>query len=318
MGAQALSSRAIIGEFYRTLEQDTGAGWVDPVSMLFESDQDSEEYVWIGQSPAMREWVGGRHAKGFIGNGISVRNLHFEATIQFLLKELRRDKSPQTLIRIQELADRTNSHWASLLSTLIINGESSVCYDGQFFFDTDHVDPGAENQTAQSNDISVDVSALPAEVATGTPTDPSLGQFMLAIAKGITQIHSFKDDRGEPMNENARQFLVMVPTPLWITAGSAIAVDPAAGIEQRSFNLRGMRVDVQPNTRLTWTDKFAVFRTDGRVKPFIRQQETPVDLKVKAEGSDFEFDNDAHQYGVDAWRNVAYGYWQHATLVTMV
>ena len=40
-------------------------------------------------------------------------------------------------------------------------------------------------------------------------------------------------------------------------------------------------------------------------------------LKAKAEGSEYEFDNDAHQYGVDTWRNVAYGYWQEARYVTM-
>ncbi|GAG27129.1 unnamed protein product, partial [marine sediment metagenome] len=28
-------------------------------------------------------------------------------------------------------------------------------------------------------------------------------------------------------------------------------------------------------------------------------------------------DNDAHQFGLDAWRNVGYGYWQHACYVTM-
>ena len=47
------------------------------------------------------------------------------------------------------------------------------------------------------------------------------------------------------------------------------------------------------------------------------QTEQEVELKAKAEGSEFEFDNDAWQYGVDAWRNVAYGYWQRACLVTM-
>ena len=79
-----------------------------------------------------------------------------------------------------------------------------------------------------------------------------------------------------------------------------------------------LNISVAVNARLTWTDEFAVFRTDGSVSPFIRQQETEVDLKAKAEGSEYEFDNDAHQYGVDTWRNVGYGYWQHACLVTMI
>lgn len=42
MSAQGLSSRAIMGEFYRRLEQGDGQHWISQISMLFQSDQDSE------------------------------------------------------------------------------------------------------------------------------------------------------------------------------------------------------------------------------------------------------------------------------------
>jgi phage major head subunit gpT-like protein len=38
---------------------------------------------------------------------------------------------------------------------------------------------------------------------------------------------------------------------------------------------------------------------------------------VQGEGSQWEFEYDEHLYGVDTWRNVAYGRWQRACLVTM-
>jgi phage major head subunit gpT-like protein len=60
-----------------------------------------------------------------------------------------------------------------------------------------------------------------------------------------------------------------------------------------------------------------VFRTDSPIKALIRQSEQDVELKAKAEGSEFEFDNDAWQFGIDAWRGAGYGYWQRACLVTM-
>lgn len=313
MSAETLSSRAIIGMFYRRLAQATGASWIDPISRLFSSNQDGEDYKWIGQSPAMREWIGGRNAKGFIDNGIRIENKHYEATIEFLLKDIRRDKTPQVRARIGELATRTLSHWASLLSTLIINGESTVCYDGQFFFDTDHSEG---DSGTQDNDITVDISALPAQVH-GSITAPSPEEMQQAILKGVTQIQSFKDDRAEPMNEDAERFLVKVPTSLSQVALNALARPwaTAAG-EQKAMNLD---ISVAQNSRLNaWTDQFAVFRTDGDVSALIRQQETEVQLKAKAEGSEFEFDNDAHQFGVDSWRNVGYGYWQHACLVAMI
>lgn len=138
MGATTLSSRAIIGRYYQRLEQNPGLQWVGAVSNYFTSDQESETYKWLGQVPVMREWIGGRNAKGFRENGITIENKHFEATLEVLVRELKRDKTGQVMVRVDELADRTNAHWAKLLSELIENAESTVCYDGQYFFDTDH------------------------------------------------------------------------------------------------------------------------------------------------------------------------------------
>ena len=93
MSAIGLSSRAIIGEFYKTLSRDNGAAWIPALSMLFKSDQESETYKWLGQTPAMREWVGGRNAKGFRENGLTIANKHYEATMEALIREVRRDKT---------------------------------------------------------------------------------------------------------------------------------------------------------------------------------------------------------------------------------
>ena len=218
------------------------------------------------------------------------------------------------MVRIGELADRANSHWASLLSTLIINAESTVCYDGQFFFDTVHSEG---DSGTQDNDIQVTIAALPTDVHGAAATAPSVGEMQQSILNGITQIAGFKDDQGEPLNELARQFVVMVPMSLFIVASKSIAVPRGTDLAEQNVP-SDFSVSVVPNTRLTWTDQFAVFRSDGRVKPFIRQEEDGINLKAKAEGSEFEFDNDAHQYGIDSWREVAYGYWQHACLVKMI
>lgn len=315
MGLTTLSSRAIIGSYYARLSQDTGASWIGMLSNYFNSDQESESYAWLGMSPTMREWIGGRHAKGFRENGITITNKHFEATIEVRTRDLRRDKTGQVMVRINDLADRTNAHWANLLSTLILNGGATVCYDGQYFFDTDHAEGSSGTQ---SNQVSVDISALPCQVH-GSTTAPSVEEMQQCILKAISQIKSFKDDQGEPMNEGANQFLVMVPTSLWLTAEAAtkntVLTSNAINLIP---NLTGIQIGVVENARLnTWTERFVVFRTDGSVKPLIRQEENPVEMKAKAEGSEYEFDNDAWQFGVDTWRNVGLGYWQHTCQIIM-
>lgn len=316
MSAASLGSRAIIGEFYKTLEQDLGNSWIPSVSNYFTSDQDSETYKWLGMVPQMREWIGGRNAKGFRDNGITIENKHFEATLEVLVRELRRDKTGQVLVRVRELAQRANAHWAKLLSSLILNGASSVCYDGQYFFDTDHAEG---DSGTQSNSISVDISALPSAVH-GSTTAPSVEEMQGSIMNAIQAIYGFKDDQGEPLNENARNFLVMVPPSLWQPAMSAVYT-PLAGALQTSMDqirMGGLTIIPVVNARLsTWTANLAVFRTDSEVKPFIRQEEESIQMKAIAEGSELEFKEDKHHYGLDSWRNVGYGIWQNACLVTM-
>ena len=315
MSTASLSSRAIIGEYFARLEQAVGLDWVQALSRLFTSDQLSEDYKWLGQSPAMREWIGGRHAKGFSDNSLTIKNIHYEATLEVDVDDLRRDKTGQVLARIAELADRTNAHWASLLSTLIGNGDSTVCYDGQFYFDTDHTE--GENTTNQDNDITVDISALAVSNA-GTITAPSVGEMQQVILKGIQQILSFLDNQSEPMNENASNFMVFVPTPLWSVARAAVS---SAFIDQGETNVlvgsSDLSLTVHADARSSWTDEFAVFRTDSSMPPFIRQEEKPVAISAIAEGSEHEFKNNEHIYGVDTWRNVGYGYWQYGCLVKM-
>lgn len=316
MDQSLLSSRSIMGMYFARLEQNTGLNWIGDVSNLFGSDQASETYNFLGQSPVMREWIGGRQAKGFSGQGVTIINKHYEATIEVAKKDARRDKTGQLMARMSDFADRGQTHWASLLSTLLMNGPSTACYDGQYFFDTDHSEG---DSGSQSNDISVDISTLPASVH-GTVTAPSKEEMQQSILAGITQIVGFKDDRGEPMNEDARAFTVVVPLALYPVAVAAVTpmVNASLGQDMNPNMLADFSIKVVPLVRLTWTDSFAVFRTDSPIKAFIRQTEQEIELKAKAEGSEFEFDNDAWQFGIDAWRGVGYGYWQRACYVTMI
>ena len=315
MDQSILSSRAVIGMYYEALAAAAGGGWIGEVSNYFGSDQASETYPWLGMPPALREWVGGRQAKGLSANSVEIRNKHFEATLEIALTDLRRDKTSQIRARLAEFAQRGQSHFASLLSTLIVNGPSVTCYDGSYFFDTTHAEGSSGTQ---SNDITTDISELPAQTH-GVVTAPSKEEMLQAIVKSINQFFVLKDDQGEPINEDARSFLVMVPVGLAPAASAALSRTNEVG--PGMFNIDGFTVGLAVNPRLTaggWTDEFATFRTDGSIKPLIRQEEKTPEIKVKDENSEYAFDNDAIQVGIDTWRNVGYGRWQGAVLNTLV
>ena len=306
MSAKGLGSRAIIGYIMDALDQPQNT-WVDAVSNLFTSDQESETYKWLGTSPIMREWIGGRQAKGFRENGFTIKNKTFEATLEVMLDEIRRDKTGQVMARIRQMAERAQDHDAKLLSALIVGGEAALCYDGQFFFDTDHVEG---DSGTQSNDLTLDIT---------TPTAPTPAEMETAILKATEAMFGFKDDQGEPINGSAREFLVMAPVNhLKAVAGALGTSVVLEGGQSRNNlimavgSLGGFVYRMAINPRLTNKDRFYLYRTDGAVKPFIRQMEEDLSISALAEGSEEEFKNRRWIFGVEAIRNVGYGLWQHA------
>ena len=313
MSAAGLSSRAIIGRFYETLGAMRARTWLDKVAMPFQSDQASETYKWLGQSPAMREWIGERLAKGLRENGLTIVNKTFEGTLKIAVDDIRRDKTGQVDVRIRELAERALTHEMSLVSTLIANGASGLAYDGEYFFDTDHKE--GENQTNQSNSITFDISD---GGGGGTTTFPTVATMQRAILAAVSQMLGFKDDQNEPMAELAKNFLVMTGPSLMAPALGACALPTIdAGASNLITAQKKFMIEPEVNARLTgFTDKFIVFRTDGATKAMINQEEEAISVAAIAEGSEHEFKNNEHLYGVKRIGNAGYGMWQHACLVT--
>lgn len=314
MSAAGLSSRAIIGRFYETLGAMRSSTWLDKVAMPFQSDQASETYKWLGQSPAMREWIGERLAKGLRENGLTIANKTFEATLKISVDDIRRDKTGQVDVRIKELAERALTHEMSLISTLLVNGATGLGYDGEYFFDTDHKE--GDNQTNQSNSITYDISDGGAGGTTTFPTDLTMARAILA---GVSAILGFKDDQSEPMAELAKNFMVMTGPGLYMPAlGATKSPIVSAGVTNVLVNQGSFTMESVMNARLSaLTDKFIVFRTDGATKAMINQEEEAVSVSAIAEGSEHEFKNNEHLYGVKRIGNAGYGMWQHACLVTL-
>ncbi len=93
------------------------------------------------------------------------------------------------------------------------------------------------------------------------------------IMKMLQKIYGFVDDQGEPMNGGARNFMLMVPTNMWgaaLVALSEKGVNTGSGVRDNPLvGNGGFNIEPICNPRLTWTTKLALFRTDGRAKPFI-------------------------------------------------
>ncbi|KQS90305.1 Mu-like prophage major head subunit gpT family protein [Rhizobium sp. Leaf386] len=300
-----ITTRGVRGMILARL--DTGpAAWVNDIAMRVTSDQAIETYAWLGSAPQLREFIGGRQPAELAELSFTISNKDYEGSIRIQSKDMRRDKLGMITIRVNQLADRANDHPAKLLSALIIAGESTVCYDGQYFFDTDHTEG---NSGTQSNDITATAVA---------PTAPTVDEFSKAVMKAIAALYAIKDDKGEPTNQSASEFQLQVPIAYMAVALEAVTALLGDGGKNNTLPvLKGkFSLTVVPNPRLTWTTKFAIFRTDEAAKPFILQEEDIPDVVDLGPGSEYEKLNKECLFGIDWTGNVGYGYWQLGCLVT--
>ncbi|MDX2199258.1 MAG: Mu-like prophage major head subunit gpT family protein [Phycisphaerae bacterium] len=300
-----LNSQAVIGRFYRRLEELAQGAWWTKLAMQFSSSQESETYRWLGMVPQVRQWKGGRLVQPLRSSGTQIVNKVWESTVRVDADEMRRDKSGQILVRINELARRVATHPNKLLTSLILSGETASSYDGATYFSISHSEGASGNQ---SNSITVDV---------GTPSAPTDQEMYTAIVRSIGQLMGLKDDHGEPINEGASKFLVMVPMGLLSSTLIALSTKMFDSTDNPLTAGRPFSIEWVANPRLTWTTKFATFRIDGDARPFIFQEELPVQVQALAEGSELEINENQHQYGVKAIHEAGFGFWQQGCLVTL-
>lgn len=324
MASLGLSSRAIMGQFFQTLEGAFDKSWVSDIAMRTTSDQQHEEYRFASAVGPMRKWTGQRQPNTLTSKAIRVVNEVWDDSLQIDIDDIRRDKTGQVAIRINELADRVVEHFDKQLTTWIINGDADVAgyglaYDGQYFFDTDHSE--GSSGTLENNLDSSDVGQL--NVATATaPTQSEMSEAIMGV---IAYMYGYLDDQGEPMNGNARNFLVLCPTNLYgparggvtngvsITSGGAFTQNILAALPE--FNIR---VACNPRLNADSTSVFYVFRTDGRTKPFIVQEEKALTMYTAlGEGSEYEAENRVQMYPVEWIGGFGFGQWQHAVRATL-
>jgi phage major head subunit gpT-like protein len=311
MGYSGLSNaRAFTGRFFQRYEATLGGSWAPAIGFASPTDQAQETYKFLGLPPALREWVGDRLEKAFELYSTTIINKTYEFTLPIDVDELRRDKTAQIMMRVGQTAQRAAEHWEKLLTTMI--EANPLCYDGQNFFDTDH---SSKDSGTQENDLdSTDVPPLNVTTAAAPTRDEAID-----IILGLYQyMVGYKDDQGEPMNGGAKEFILMCPPKMYGAFVAATSVDLALAGARNILSVQDFKVRAVPNPRLTASNNIVFFfRTDSEAKPFILQEELPLQAQYIGAGSEEEFKNNRHLFGGKAIRNVGPGLWQHAIKATL-
>lgn len=108
------------------------------ISMRVPSAAREETYGWLGQFPKMREWIGDRVIKNLTAHSYAIKNKLFEDTIGVPRVDIEDDQYGLLKPLVTEMGRAAAEHPDELIFTLLAAGFATNCYDGQFFFDTDH------------------------------------------------------------------------------------------------------------------------------------------------------------------------------------
>lgn len=96
------------------------------------------EYGWLGQLPRIREWIGDRVVQNLATQGYTIRNRSFESTIAVNRDDIEDDNLGIYSPLFTEFGRQSATFPDELVWSLLLAGFSTNCFDGQFFFDTDH------------------------------------------------------------------------------------------------------------------------------------------------------------------------------------
>lgn len=267
------------------------------IAMKVTSTSGENRYKWMERFPAMRKWVGEKVVKQLKGQGYTLINDDFEATIEVDRNDIEDDSlgiyGPEA-----EMAGYSSAHLPDELVFDLVNaGFTELAYDGQPFFDTDHPVGKKDGSTVSVSNKGV----APLSHATLAAAQASLGAARTALRK-------MKDDEERPLN--IKPNVLLVPPALEDTARALMNSDR---LEDGKVNPYKNTAKVVVSARLTSDTAWYLLDTTKPVKPFIYQErKAPTFVSQTDMNSDNVFLKKKYLYGAEARGAAGFSFWQMA------
>lgn len=255
------------------------------IATVVPSNTKEEDYKWLGKIPKMREWIGDRQIQNLAAYGYTVKNKDWEATVAVDRNDIEDDTIGIYEPLIQSLADSAARHPDELVFDLLKKGFTQLCYDGQYFFDSDHKDG---NSPIQSNRGNGKLTA--ARYATARAT-----------------MMSYVDDQGRPMRIMPN---LLVVSPMNEEIGRKICYNDKLPNGEDNPWRGSAELLVVPDLADT-PDYWFLMDVSKPIKPIIFQsRKKPQFNYLDDPNSETVFMKKEFLYGVDSRDNAGYGLWQ--------
>lgn len=256
------------------------------------SATDTNVYGWLSQLSGLREWIGPRQIDSVASRAYSLRNKDWEKTIGLEKNRVEDDTWGVFNNVVDSLGVQSKLWPEDVMTTTLQAGDTELCYDGQYFFDTDHpIDPDDSAKGTYSNKLvgaTYDLSADP----------------LTAYNAATSAMSEVLGADGRPVN--AVPNIIMVPPRLRryaLTVANALLTAQTVGTAAAAVtNVFQGDITVVVNPRLgNEPTVWYLLATNRGIKPLIFQnRQAPQLVKLDRPTDPKVFNDKLYIYGVDA------------------
>jgi len=264
-------------------------------TMLVPSGSSQNDYSWLSRFPKMRKWIGDKVFKSLKAFKYTVVNDDWEATIAVKRNDIDDDNVGIYGIQAQEAGFSAKQLPDEIDADLKNNAFAELCFDGQYFYDTDHpVGDGEGGSNSVSNK------------GTAVLSNATLALAQASIGVARKAISGFKDDEGRPL---ALKGDTLEVSSALEEVATMLATAPK--LADDTPNPYKGTFEVKVNPRLTSDTAWFLHVTKRPLKPFIYQErKKPVFVQQTDMSSDDVFTRGEFKYGAEARAAGGYGLWQ--------
>jgi len=259
-------------------------------AMLVPSGSSQNDYTWLSLFPKMRKWIGDKVVKALEAFKYTVVNDDWEATVEVDRNDIEDDNLGIYAPQAQMAGYSAKQLPDEIVADLKNNAFANTCYDGQYFYDTDHSVAGA---SVSNKGVAVLSGATQAAAAA-------------SYGAARTAIMSFRDDEGRPLG--LIPDTLEVPPALETEGKRIVEMDKLADDTPNPYKGTAKLV---VNPRLTSTTAWFLHVTSMPVKPFVYQErKAPNFVEQTDPQNDNVFMRKKFRFGAEARAAGGYAFWQ--------
>lgn len=139
-----LINRANLADMFRGFQAIYQDAWRqapamhEVVATTVPSSTSEEHYGWLNAFPKFREWLGDRVVQSLATGDYTIKNKPYELTVGVDRDNIEDDRLGVYKPMFELMAQEAKTHPSELVYGLLQAGFNTLCWDGQYFFDTDH------------------------------------------------------------------------------------------------------------------------------------------------------------------------------------